>query len=66
VDTHADGLVALLVDAESSGIVEIDGVHLHFAHPLLAGGVYTDTSPVRRRAMHARLAGGDKGVRGFG
>jgi DNA-binding CsgD family transcriptional regulator len=53
----AADLVALLAGAESTGIVEIDGVYLRFTHPLLARGVYTDTSPALRRAMHQRLAG---------
>lgn len=57
MDVDVDVLVALLADAESSGVVEIDGERLYFTHPLLARGVYTEASPVLRRAMHARLAG---------
>lgn len=49
-------IVALLADAERSGIVEIDGHHVRFAHPLLGKGVYIDTPPAPRRAMHERLA----------
>ncbi|MDT5130144.1 MAG: hypothetical protein QOH54_5788, partial [Mycobacterium sp.] len=55
--TGAADLVALLAGAESTGIVEIDGQSLRFTHPLLARGVYTDTPPALRRAMHQRLAG---------
>ncbi|MET0451039.1 MAG: AAA family ATPase [Mycobacterium sp.] len=57
IGTTAADLVALLVDPESTGVVEIDGRHLRFGHPLLARGVYTDTAPAHRRAMHERLAG---------
>jgi DNA-binding NarL/FixJ family response regulator len=49
-------LMAVLEEAESKGIVEIDGHRLRFAHPLLNRGVYGDTAPSRRRAMHRRLA----------
>ena len=49
-------LVALLQEAETAGIIDIDGPHLRFAHPLLGWGVYTDASPADRRAMHERLA----------
>lgn len=56
VGTGADDLVAQLADAESTGIVEIDGRYLRFAHPLLGMGVYTNTSSVLRRAMHEVLA----------
>jgi hypothetical protein len=56
-DTAVADLVALLADAESTGIVEFDGHYVRFAHPLLARGVYTDAPPALRRAMHGRLAG---------
>ena len=56
-DTDPADLLALLAVAENTEIVEIDGQYLHFAHPLLARGVYTDTPPPLRRAMHDRLAG---------
>jgi hypothetical protein len=49
-------VVALLEDVERMGIVVIDGHRVHFAHPLLARGVYTDAGPSARRAMHGRLA----------
>ena len=51
-----DRLVELLENAESNGIIAIDGNRIHFAHPLLARGVYTEAAPGRRRTMHRRLA----------
>jgi DNA-binding CsgD family transcriptional regulator len=48
-------VVAVLDEAESKGIVQIDGHRVNFTHPLLTRGVYTDASPVDRRAMHRRL-----------
>jgi ATP/maltotriose-dependent transcriptional regulator MalT len=52
----SENIAGLLEEAESQGIVEIDGQRLRFAHPLLAHGVYTGAEPARRRAMHRRLA----------
>jgi DNA-binding CsgD family transcriptional regulator len=52
----AEQVVSLLGDAEDKGIVEIEGHRLHFTHPLLARGVYTQASPARRREMHRCLA----------
>ena len=55
---------------ESKGIIAIDGNRIHFAHPLLARGVYTEAAPAqapidasparrnRRRARAARAASG--------
>jgi DNA-binding CsgD family transcriptional regulator len=51
-----DRLVELLEIAESKGIIAIDGNRIHFAHPLLARGVYSEATPGQRRAMHRRLA----------
>jgi DNA-binding CsgD family transcriptional regulator len=51
-----DRLVELLEIAESKGIIAIDGNRIHFAHPLLARGVYTEAAPGQRRTMHRRLA----------
>jgi len=51
-----DRLVELLEIAESKGIIAIDGNRIHFAHPLLARGVYTQAALARRRSMHRRLA----------
>ncbi|WP_029117039.1 helix-turn-helix transcriptional regulator [Mycobacterium sp. URHB0044] len=54
--TSAERVVSLLGDAESTGIVGINGNQLRFTHPLLARGVYTEAAPARRREMHRRLA----------
>jgi DNA-binding CsgD family transcriptional regulator len=51
-----DRLIELLESAESKGIIAIDGNRIHFAHPLLARGVYTEAAPGQRRTMHRRLA----------
>jgi DNA-binding CsgD family transcriptional regulator len=51
-----DRLVELLEIAESKGIIAIDGNRIHFTHPLLARGVYTEAAPGQRRTMHRRLA----------
>lgn len=57
--TGGDGVdvMSLVEEAESIGILEIDGIQLRFAHPLLARGVYADAAPRARRSMHGRLAG---------
>jgi DNA-binding NarL/FixJ family response regulator len=51
-----DQLIELLENAESKGIIAIDGNRIQFAHPLLATGVYTEAAPRQRRTMHRRLA----------
>jgi ATP/maltotriose-dependent transcriptional regulator MalT len=51
-----DRLIELLENAESKGIIAIDGNRIYFAHPLLARGVYTESAPGHRRTMHRRLA----------
>jgi len=51
-----DRLIELLETAETNGIIAIDGNRIHFAHPLLARGVYTEAAPGLRRTMHRRLA----------
>ena len=58
VGRFSDGevMVELLENAESRGIIAIDGNRIHFAHPLLARGVYTEAAPGQRRTMHRRLA----------
>jgi hypothetical protein len=57
LESDLNSVVAQLEDAESRGIIEIDGDRLRFTHPIFARGVYTDAAPERRRAMHRRLAG---------
>jgi len=46
-----DRLVELLENAESQGIIAINGNRIHFAHPLLARGVYIEAAPGRRRTV---------------
>jgi DNA-binding CsgD family transcriptional regulator len=48
--------VELLEQSESHDIVNIDGNHVRFSHPLLAWGVYSDATPAHRRAMHRALS----------
>ncbi len=55
-DTTPDRLVESLGDAETHGLVAIDGNRIHFTHPVLAHGVYSAAQPRRRREMHRRLA----------
>lgn len=55
-DNDDDRLIELLESAESQGIIAIEGNRIHFAHPLLARGVYTEAAPSQRRTMHRRLA----------
>ena len=55
-DTDADDVFERLEQAESNGIVAIEGHRLRFEHPLLARGVYVGAATARRRAMHRRLA----------
>lgn len=50
-------VVEALEDAEEQGIIGFAGQRIHFTHPLLARGVYTEATPARRRGMHRRLAG---------
>ncbi|BBY78536.1 transcriptional regulator [Mycolicibacterium parafortuitum] len=52
----AEALMARLEHLDGAGILTIDGNHVRFAHPLLAGGVYTDATPTARRAMHRTMA----------
>ena len=55
--TTAANVVELLESVEDRGVVTIDGNRVRFTHPLYATGVYTDSAPSRRRAMHRALAG---------
>lgn len=52
----AEHVVELLEGPEREGIVQIDGNHVAFVHPLLARGIYTQAGPARRRRMHRALA----------
>jgi DNA-binding CsgD family transcriptional regulator len=42
-------------EAVQTGVLQIDGERLRFAHPLLASFVYGDASETVRRAVHSRL-----------
>jgi DNA-binding CsgD family transcriptional regulator len=55
-ETDVESTVATVEEAESKGIIQIDGHRVNFTHPLLARGVYTEAAPPIRRAMHRRLA----------
>ena len=55
-ETTVDRVVELLDEAESKGIISIEGNRVRFSHPLLAHSVYTDASPAQRRAIHRSLA----------
>jgi len=54
--TGTEEALKQLEEAESRGIITIDGHRLHFTHPLLAHGVYSEATPAQRRAIHRRLA----------
>lgn len=56
IDADPEALVDLLEPAERHGILQLDGIHIRFAHPLMSRGVYLRASPPSRRAMHRRLA----------
>jgi len=45
-----------LPPALEARIVELDGDRIRFTHPLLAAGAYETADPLRRHAIHARLA----------
>lgn len=51
----ADDPRASLEPAVASGVVEIDGEEVRFAHPLFAAEVY-ERAALRRKDLHARLA----------
>ncbi|WP_158423515.1 LuxR family transcriptional regulator [Mycobacterium sp. EPa45] len=48
--------VEVLESMENLGIVRLDGNRVRFAHPLFATGVYANSPPSRRRAVHQKLA----------
>lgn len=49
-------VVTLLEEAESRGVISLDGNRVRFTHPLLSAGVYGRASPARRRAAHRALS----------
>ncbi len=51
-----DDIVVLLEPVEAQGIIDIDGHHIRFRHPLLAAGVAANATPAQRRAAHRSLA----------
>lgn len=51
-----DALGRLLEEAETAGIVILEGHQVRFSHPLLGSGVYSGAAPAERRGMHRRLA----------
>ncbi|MCW2552898.1 MAG: hypothetical protein JWR78_2679 [Mycobacterium sp.] len=55
-EVPVERVVELLEGPEREGIVRIDGNSVHFAHPLLARGIYTHAGPARRRRMHRVMA----------
>lgn len=54
--TSVDGLVELLEEPETHGVVTIEGNRIRFTHPVLAYGVYSQALPAHRRRMHRVLA----------
>ena len=56
VGSDTEEIMAALEEAEEKGIVGIDGHRMHFTHPLLGRGVYSESTPAVRRRMHRRLA----------
>jgi hypothetical protein len=47
---------ARLAPALSARVIQLDDARIRFPHPLLASGVYSATTPAKRRALHRRLA----------
>ena len=47
---------AALLEAESAGVLMLDGDRLRFSHPLLASAILGSLTEGRRRALHRRLA----------
>jgi DNA-binding CsgD family transcriptional regulator len=45
-----------LAETVAGRILELDGEHLRFTHPLLGSAVAARQTPKRRRSLHARLA----------
>lgn len=51
-----DRAEAGLTDALAAGILELEGEHLRFTHPLLGSALAARQTPSHRRSLHARLA----------
>jgi len=45
-----------LRSAVAAGVLEVEGDHVSFTHPLIAGAVYAKVSDAQRRQMHRQLA----------
>jgi DNA-binding CsgD family transcriptional regulator len=45
-----------LTEAKAASVVEFDGEHVRFTHPLLRSAVVVSQLPPERRVLHARLA----------
>lgn len=56
LDLDAEVVVERLEEAEDAGIVACEGIHVRFSHPLLAHGIYTESTAAQRRDMHRRMA----------
>jgi ATP/maltotriose-dependent transcriptional regulator MalT len=54
--TSTGHLLEVLSEAETQGVIAIDGNRVSFTHPVLAHGVYSEASPRQRRLMHRKLA----------
>src|SRR5882757_11531598 len=52
IEIDVEDVMPVLEEAEDNGIIEIDGQHVGFDHPLLVRGVYGDATPAHRRSMH--------------
>jgi ATP/maltotriose-dependent transcriptional regulator MalT len=51
-----DDVDAGIAEAESAGVLALDGDRLRFSHPLLASTIYASSTGVLRRTLHRRLA----------
>jgi DNA-binding CsgD family transcriptional regulator len=54
--TSTSDVIENLESVERSRTVVVDGNRVRFTHPLFATGVYANSTPARRRAMHRTLA----------
>ena len=51
-----DEIFAVLEAATRAGVIEVEGEHIRFTHPLLAMSAYSQLAPASRRALHQQLA----------